>query len=465
MVLDDLGSSLRGTMDKLRGKARLDEDDVEEIVKEIQRSLLQADVEVSLVMELSDSIEGRALEEEPPAGTSARDHILKIVYEEMVDLIGESTEIPLEPQTVMLAGLQGSGKTTTAAKMAWWFSKKGLRPAVIQTDTFRPGAYDQAKQMCDRAEVAFYGDPDEEDPVKIARDGLEATSEAEVHIVDTAGRHALEDDLIDEIEDIEATVEPDRSLLVLDAAIGQEAKTQAREFDDAVGIDGVAITKLDGTAKGGGALTAVDETDSSIAFLGTGETVKDVERFEPDGFISRLLGMGDLKQLSERVERAMEETQEADDDWDPEDMMEGSFTLKDMKKQMDAMSRMGPLDQVMDMIPGLGGGMMDELPDDAMDNTEERMRDFEVVMDSMTDEELEDPRSIGQSQIRRVARGSGKDEEIIRELLEQHKMMDRTLSQFQGMGDGDMQRMMKKLQNQDGGMGGLGGLGGGDGPF
>ena len=452
-------------MDSLRGKTRLDEDDVEEIVKEIQRSLLQADVDVSLVMALSDGIEERALEEEPPAGTSARDHILKIVYEEMVDLIGESTEIPLEPQTVMLAGLQGSGKTTTAAKMAWWFSKKGLRPAVIQTDTFRPGAYDQAEQMCDRAEVAFYGDPDADDPVQIARDGLAATAEAEVHIVDTAGRHALEDDLIDEIEAIETAVDPDRSLLVLDAAIGQEAKTQAREFDDAVGIDGVAITKLDGTAKGGGALTAVEETDSSIAFLGTGETVKDVERFEPDGFISRLLGMGDLKQLSERVERAMEETQEADDDWDPEDMMEGAFTLKDMKKQMDAMSRMGPLDQVMDMIPGVGGGMMDELPDDAMDHTEERMRDFEVVMDSMTEAELEQPRSIGQSQIRRVARGSGTDEAVIRELLEQHKMMDRTLSQFQGMGDGDMQRMMKKLQNQDGGMGGLGGLGGGDGPF
>jgi signal recognition particle subunit SRP54 len=464
MVLDNLGSSLRGSMEKLRGKSRLDEDDVQEIVKEIQRSLLQADVDVSLVMDLSDSIKTRALEEDPPSGTNARDHVLRIVYEEMVTLVGESTELPLEPQTILLAGLQGSGKTTTSAKMAWWFSKKGLRPAVIQTDTFRPGAYDQAKQMCERAEVEFYGDPDEEDPVKIAREGLEATSDADVHIVDTAGRHALEDDLIDEIEEIEGVVQPDVSLLVLDAAIGQGAKDQAREFDDSIGIEGVVITKLDGTAKGGGALTAVNETDSSIAFLGTGETVQDIERFEPNGFISRLLGMGDLKQLSERVERAMQETQEEEEDWDPEDIMRGSFTLKDMKRQMDAMNRMGPLDQVLDMIPGLGGGLKDQLPDDAMDVTQDRMRKFEIIMDSMTDEEMENPRVVGASRVRRIAQGSGTEEETVRELLEQHKMMERTIKQFQNMGDGDMQRMMKKLQNQGGGGGGMGGMGG-LGPF
>ena len=465
MVLDDLGTSLRGTLDKLQGKTRITEEDVEDVVREIQRSLIQADVDISLVQDLSDSIETRALDEDPPAGTSARDHVLKIVYEEMVDLVGESTELPLEEQTIMLAGLQGSGKTTSAAKMAWWFSKKGLRPAVIQTDTFRPGAYDQAKQMAGRAEVEFYGDPDADDPVQIAREGLEATEDADVHIVDTAGRHALEDDLIDEIEQIESVVDPDRNLLVLDAAIGQGAKEQAQQFDESIGIDGVMITKLDGTAKGGGALTAVDQTDSSIAFLGTGEEVGDVERFEPSGFISRLLGMGDLQQLAERVERAMEETGMEEDDWDPEDMLQGSFTLKDMQKQMEAMNNMGPLDQVMDMIPGMGGGMMDQLPDDAMDVTQERMRDFDVVMDSMTDEELEYPRAIGASQIERIARGAGKPEERVRELLQQHKMMEQTIKQFQGMGDGDMQRMMKKMQQQGGGGGGMGGLGGDGGPF
>src|SRR6056297_2416589 len=308
--------------------------------------------------------------------------------------------------------------------------------------------------MCENAEVSFYGDPEGEDPVQIARDGLEATSDADVHIVDTAGRHAIEAELIDEIEEIERAVDPDRNLLVLDAAIGQGAKAQAREFDDAIGVDGVTITKLDGTAKGGGALTAVNETDSSIAFLGTGETVQDVERFEPSGFISRLLGMGDLKQLTERVERAMQETQEQDEDWDPEDMLKGEFTLKDMRRQMQAMNNMGPLDQVMDMIPGMGGGLMDELPDDAMDVTQDRMRSFEVIMDSMTENELEHPRAIGASQVERIARGSGKDEETVRELLEQHKMMSQMMKQFQGMGEGDMQRMMKQMGGGGGGGGG-----------
>jgi signal recognition particle subunit SRP54 len=467
MVLDDLGSSLRGTLDRLQGKTRLDEEDVEEVVREIQRSLIQADVEIDLVMELSDSIEQRALEEEPPGGTTARDFVLRIVYEEMVDLVGESTDLPLESQTILLAGLQGSGKTTTAAKMAWWFSKKGLRPAVIQTDTFRPGAYDQAKEMAERAEVTFYGDPDADDPVEIAREGLAATEEADIHIVDTAGRHALEEGLIDEIQEIDAVVEPDRSLLVMDAALGQNAKDQAKRFEEAIGIDGVTITKLDGTAKGGGALTAVNETDSSIAFLGTGETVQDVERFEPNGFISRLLGMGDLKQLAERVERAMVDTDTEEEDWDPEDILEGQFTLKDMRHQMDAMNKMGPLDQVLDMIPGLGGGIKDQLPDDAMDVTQDRMRSFDVVMDSMTDDELENPRSVGASQTRRIARGSGQPEERVQELLEQHRMMEQTLKQFQGMGDADMQRMMKQMEGGDGGggMGGMGGMGGGGGPF
>jgi len=469
MVLDNLGSSLRSTLNDLRGKSRLDREDVEGIVKEIQRSLIQADVDIALVQELSDSIETRALEEEPPSGTSARDWVLRIVYEELVELLGESTDLPLESQTILLAGLYGSGKTTTAAKMAWWFSKKGLRPAVIQTDTDRPGAYDQAKQMADNAEVEFYGDPDENDPVAIAETGLLETADADVQIVDTAGRDGLNEELIAQIERIEGAAGPDRNLLVLDAAMGQSAKEQAQEFEEAIGIDGVVITKLDGTAKGGGALAAVDQTDSTIAFLGTGETVKDIERFEPSSFVSRLLGMGDLEQLAERVERAMEETQEeGEEDWDPEEMLEGDFTLKDMQRQMDAMNRMGPLGQVMDMIPGLGGGLMDQLPDDAMDMTQERMRHYDVILDSMTEEELVNPRVIGADRLRRISRGSGKPEAQIRDLLEQHRMMERAIKQFQGMGEGDMERMMQQMQQQGGpGGGGMGGMGGdgGNNPF
>ncbi len=460
MVLDDLGSSLRGTLANLNGKSRVTEEDVSDIVKEIQRSMLAADVEVSLVKELSNAIKERALEEEPPAGTTARDHVLRIVYEELVELVGDSTELPLEEQTILLAGLQGAGKTTTSAKMAWWFESKGLKTAVIQTDTFRPGAYDQAKQMTERAEVDFYGDPDADDPVQIVREGMEETADADIRIVDTAGRHALEADLIEEIEAIEGVANPDHNLLVVDAAIGQGAGQQASEFEDAIGIDGVAITKLDGTAKGGGALTAVDQTDSTIAFLGTGEEVKDIERFEPNGFISRLMGMGDLEQLAERVERAMQETGVDEDDWDPEDIMEGEFTLKDMKKQMETMNSMGRLDRVLDMVPGLGGGLMDQLPDDALDQTEQRMQTFDVIMNSMTEEEMENPDIIDNNRKERIARGSGRTVEEVEQLINQYHMMDNALEQFRQMQDGDMERMMKQM----GGGGGGGGLGG-FGPF
>jgi signal recognition particle subunit SRP54 len=457
MVLGDLGSSLQDALEKVAGRSRIDEEAVEEVVRDIQRALLQADVDVSLVNELSDSIRERALNEEPPAGTSPREHVLRIVHEEMMGVVGDATEFDLEEQTILLAGLQGSGKTTTSAKMARWFSRKGLQPAVVQTDTFRPGAYEQSEEMTDRADVPFYGDPDSEDPVEIAREGLDKFEDREVVIVDTAGRHALEDELVAEIEDIEEVVDPDMSLLVLDASIGQSAKDQAEAFDEAVGIDGVVITKLDGTAKGGGALTAVDQTDSSIAFIGTGEEVKDIERFDPDGFISRLLGMGDIRALVDRVEEAMEETDVDEEELDPEKLLSGDFTLRDVYKQMEAMGNMGRLDQVMDMIPGMGGmgDLKDEMPEDFAEVTEQRMDKYKAVMDSMTDEELDDPSRVGPSEVRRIARGSGTSEEDVRELLEYYNTMEQTMSQLGG--GRDMERMMQKMGDMEG-MGGGGNL-------
>ena len=457
MVLGDLGSSLQDALEKVAGRSRIDEEAVEEVVRDIQRALLQADVDVSLVNELSDSIRDRALNEEPPAGTSPREHVLRIVYEEMIDVVGDATEFELEEQTILLAGLQGSGKTTTSAKMARWFSRKGLRPAIVQTDTFRPGAYEQSKEMADRAEVPFYGDPDSEDPVGIAREGLNEFEDRDVVIVDTAGRHALEDELVAEIEDIEEVVDPDMSLLVLDASIGQSAGEQADAFDESVGIDGVVITKLDGTAKGGGALTAVDQTDSSVAFIGTGEEVSDVERFDPDGFISRLLGMGDIRALVDRVEEAMEESDIEEEELDPEKLLSGDFTLRDVYKQMEAMGSMGRLDQVMDMIPGMGGmgALKDEMPEDFAEVTEKRLDKYRAVMDSMTDEELDNPSRVGASEVRRVARGSGTSEEDVRELLEYYNTMEQTMSQLGG--GRDMERMMKKMGEGDMDMGGMGG--------
>jgi signal recognition particle subunit SRP54 len=311
--------------------------------------------------------------------------------------------------------------------------------------------------MADRAEVPFYGDPDSEDPVGIAREGLDEFEDRDVVIVDTAGRHALEDELVAEIEDIEEVVDPDMSLLVLDASIGQSAGEQADAFDESVGIDGVVITKLDGTAKGGGALTAVDQTDSSVAFIGTGEEVSDVERFDPDGFISRLLGMGDIRALVDRVEEAMEESDIEEEELDPEKLLSGDFTLRDVYKQMEAMGSMGRLDQVMDMIPGMGGmgALKDEMPEDFAEVTEKRLDKYRAVMDSMTDEELDNPSRVGASEVRRVARGSGTSEEDVRELLEYYNTMEQTMSQLGG--GRDMERMMKKMSEGDMDMGGMGG--------
>jgi len=245
-------------------------------------------------------------------------------------------------------GLQGSGKTTTTAKLARFFQRKGLKPAVICADTFRPGAYEQLSTLCSRLNVTFYGEKDNKDAVEIVRHGLESVEKYDVLIIDTAGRHALETDLIKEMEDIFAMAKPDQKLLVIDAAIGQQASEQAKVFNQSIGITGVVITKLDGTAKGGGALSAVSETASSIAFIGTGERPEDFEKFEADRFISRLLGMGDIKTLIERAQEVIDE-----DEFDIDSMMRGKFTLKDMYKQLGAMNKMGPIKQIMQMLPNM----------------------------------------------------------------------------------------------------------------
>ena len=454
MVLDSLGSSLQGALDKLSGKrGSLSQEDIDPIIKEIQRALLEGDVDVDLVQEVSSKIEERALESEPPGGVTARDHVLKIVYEELKKIIGESTDIPLEGQTVLLAGLQGAGKTTTSAKTAWWFEKKGLRSGIIQTDTQRPGAHKQSKQLAEEGELLYSIDEDSNDAVGRAREGLEEISEADVKIVDTAGRHASENALIEEIKNISAEINPDLNILVLDAAMGQSAEEQARKFDDAIGIDGVVITKMDGTAKGGGSLTAVREADASIAFLGTGEGVRNIERFEPDGFVSRLLGMGDLQQLSERVERAMHEMD--DEDWEPEDALEGEFTLYDMKKQMEAMDNMGRIGDIMERIPGMGSSIMGQIDDEMLETQEQMMQDFSIMMDSMTEGEMVNPKIIGEERRVRIARGSGTSEEDVEQLLNHYNQMKGFFDQIGGAED------LEKMAKQFGG----GGLGGGIGPF
>ncbi|MGB3944573.1 MAG: signal recognition particle protein Srp54 [Methanothrix sp.] len=444
MVLESLGGSLRGALKKIASASRIDKQVVDEAVREIQRALLQADVNVKLVMNLSNRIRDRALSEKPAPGMNPREHVINIVYQELINLVGKSSPVSLEKQTIMLVGLQGSGKTTTAAKLATFFQRKGLRSAVVCADTFRAGAFDQLKALCEKQGVFFYGEKGNPDAPAVARRGLEASRKYDVQIVDTAGRHALEEDLIQEMMDIDAVVTADHKLLVMDAAIGQQASEQAKAFNRAVGITGVIITKLDGTAKGGGAMSAVAETNSSVAFIGVGETPNDLERFEADRFISRLLGMGDIKTLIERAQET-----KVEEEVDVEALMRGKFTLKDMCKQMEAINKMGPLKQIMQMLPL--GGMGIDLSDQEYQGTKDRLDKYRVIMSSMTEAELEDPKIITASRIKRISRGSGTPPEVVRELLKSHKAMQKALKGMRGMNKMGMKRMMKKFGPMMGG--------------
>jgi signal recognition particle subunit SRP54 len=435
MVMEGLSSSLRDTLKKLARANRIDEKTLNEVVRDIQRALLSADVNVALVQQLSKRIKERALKEELSGKLNPRQHVINIVYQELVALLGEPITIQLARHVVVLVGLQGSGKTTTTVKLARFFQKKGLKVAVICGDTFRPGAYDQLSQLCARIGVPFYGELENKNAVEITTHGIAELKRYDVILVDTAGRHALESDLILEMKGINEIANADQRFLVIDSGIGQQASEQARAFNEAIGLTGVIVTKLDGTAKGGGALSAVAEVGTGIAFIGTGETIDDFEKFEPDRFISRLLGMGDIKTLVEMIEEEPPiEMEEA------EAMLKGDFTLKDMYKQMEAIGKMGPLTKIMQMLPL--GSLGVDIPDAALQSTKESLERFRVVMDSMTDEELEHPRIIRSSRIKRIARGSGVPSDNVRELLKYHKVMQRTLKGVRSQKD--MQKFLRK---------------------
>ncbi len=407
--------ALKDVARKILGSSSVDRKFVEEVVRDIQRALIKADVNVRQVKEISEAIRKRATSEDVLPTLSAKEHILRIVYEELLKGIGEGLEIPLRRARIMLVGLQGSGKTTTAAKIAKYFKDRGLKTAVIAADTWRPAAYEQLKQLAEAYGIGFYGEKGAKDAVAVAAKGCEALKDYDMVIIDTAGRHALEEELIEEMKEIAKVTKPDYKLLVLDAAIGQLASRQAKAFHEAIGIDGIIITKFDGTAKGGGALSAAREIGIPIAFIGTGEKVEDFERFDPAGFVSRLLGMGDIKALMEKVERVMKEEQ-----IDAESFIKGTFTLKDIYKQIEAMNKMGPLRKIFEMLP-LGIGL--KVDDDVLEMTQEKMKRFKVIMDSMTEEELLNPKIIDSSRIRRIAIGSGTSPQEVKELLKYYNTM------------------------------------------
>ncbi len=421
MVLDKLSDSLTGVIRKITSAQFIDEKFVKEVTRDIQRALLTSDVNVQIVMEFSKRIEERALKQKALPGLTKKEHIIKVVYEEMIALLGEKQDYHLPTKTrVMLIGIQGSGKTTTSVKLAKFMAKKGLRPFLIAADTYRPAAYEQLQQLAEKAGVKVYGRPDAKDPIEIVRTGLDEAAHSDAVILDTAGRHKSEGELFDEMKRLSRLFNPDEKFLVIDSNLGQSAGKQAQAFHDAIGLTGVVLTKLDGSAKGGGALSAVVSTGTKIRFVGLGEGVKDLEIFDPERFISRILGLGDLSGLMERASEEMDEDK-------VKDMLKGDLTLDDLKMQIKSIRNMGPLGNILKMIPGLS---MMSMPKETTQMTEEKMDRFLVVIDSMSKQERMEPKVLNASRINRITRGSGTTREDVKELVNYHRTMKKALKGF-----------------------------------
>ena len=434
MVLDSLGSALRATLRKIAGASHISPELIKELVRDIQRALLQADVNVKLALDLSKRIESRALEEKAPGGMTAREHVVRIVHSEMVGALGTPRDLKPSAQKIMLVGLYGQGKTTTAGKLAKWFQLKGLSVGMAGVDVHRPAAFEQLSQLAAQLNVPVAGGGS--DALAAAKAGLAELGELEVQIFDTAGRHALDTDLIDEMKAVAKIIQPDEILLVLDATVGQQAGPQAAAFHEAVGVTGVVLTKLDGSAKGGGALSAVAETQAPVMFVGTGEMLDALERLEPDRFISRLLGMGDLQSLLERAEEVMDADKAEET---AKRLLSGKFSLVEMREQMEALAQMGPLGKVMEMIPGMAGMMKGN----QAEATQGKLERFKVLMNSMTQQEMENPKLIKRSRLQRIAAGAGADVQEVRELLAYYNKSRKMMSSL-----GGNRRMQKQLMRQ-----------------
>ncbi|NOZ80941.1 MAG: signal recognition particle protein [DPANN group archaeon] len=447
MVLDKLSDSLKNTLKKIAGSMFVDERLVNELVKDIQRALLQADVNVQLVFSLTKKIKERALKEDAPAGLSKREFLINIVYEELVAFLGgEPARIQPDrkPYIIMLVGLFGSGKTTTSGKLAKFFTKRGKKVALLGLDVHRPAAMDQIKQVGDALGVPVFIDKTGKDPSAIYDHHKETLKGFDVVIVDTAGRDALSEDLITEIRDLTELIRPHQRFLVISADIGQAAQTQAEEFHRSCQITGVIATKMDGTAKAGGALTACAATDTHIIFLGTGEKPDDLEEFNPKGFVSRLLGMGDLELLLEKAKDAMEGQ---DTELLSKKLMKGEFSLSDLYEQMAAMRKMGPLNKIMEMVPGFG---QIKLPKEALRVQEGKLDTWKILMDSMTVEEKEHPDIITVDRIDRIAKGSGKKASDIRELLKQYRQSKKMIKMLKPGKAKNMEGMLRKMKGFSG---------------
>ncbi|MBU0979362.1 MAG: signal recognition particle receptor subunit alpha [Nanoarchaeota archaeon] len=442
MVLDKLGESLRGTLQKIAKSLFVDEKLLNELIKDIQKALLQSDVNVKLVFEVSKKIKDRALKEQAK-GLTKKEQLINIVYEELVSFLGgegHKIQITDPPFYIMLVGLFGNGKTTTAAKLAKFFAKRGNKVAMLGLDVHRPAAMKQLEQLGKQISVPVFI-KEEKDAVKIYQGFKDELKGFDVVLVDTAGRDALSKDLIDELNDVSKAVKPQEALLVIGADVGQAAEKQAMAFHESCNVTGVIITKMDGTAKGGGALAACSVTDAPVKFIGVGEKPEDLEEFRPQNFVSRLLGMGDIEALLEKAKDAISE-EKADDLG--KRFLKGDFNLIDLYEQMQAMSKMGPLSKVVEMIPGFGQLKM---PKDMLKVQDSKLKKWRIAMDSMTKKELEEPDTMSTARIDRISKGSGIKPGEIRELMKQYRQSKKMVKMLKG-DTKNMDKMMRKMQGQ-----------------
>ena len=448
MVLDKLSNSLKESLKKIARAVFIDEKLIDELVKDIQRALLSGDVNVQLVFELSKNIKKRALDEKPPKGISQKEFIIKVVYEELVRFLGEEKQeikIDKKPTKIMMVGTYGQGKTTSIGKLSKYYTKRGYKVAAIALDVHRPAAVDQLEQISKQVNVPCFFIKGEKDPLKIYKKFEKEYGKYDLIIIDSAGRHSLDKALINEIEDLNDYIKPDENILVISADIGQAAQTQAKAFHDACGVTGIFITKMDGTAKAGGALSGCAITGANVKFIGVGEKMEDIEVFNPKGFVSRLLGMGDIEALLEKASEAITEEQAKDLG---KKFLKGEFNFIDLYEQMEAMSKMGPLSKVMEMIPGIAS-IKDKIPGEILNVQEGKLKKWKHIMQSMTKNELEDPDLLTSSRIERIAKGSGCKASDVRELLKQYRQSKKMAKMMKGMeNETDVNKLMKKFKGK-----------------
>ncbi|MEM3449747.1 MAG: signal recognition particle receptor subunit alpha [Nitrososphaerales archaeon] len=440
-VLEKLKEGLQSAIKRILSASTVDEQLIKEFVKDTQRALLQADVNVKLVLDLSSKIEKRALQENPPPGLSRKDYIIKILYDELVNILGTESKLELptnKVNVILLMGIQGSGKTLVSAKLARYLQKRGYKVGLICADTFRPGALIQLRTYAKDIGVDVFGDDKFDNPVKVAIEGLKYFGDKKnVIIIDTAGRHKEEKGLLEEMKQISNEINPDLTLLVIDGTIGQQCYTQSEAFHKVVPVGGIIVTKLDGAAKGGGALAAAAATGAKILFIGTGERIDDLEAFSPTRFVGRLLGLGDIKSL---IEKAKELEIEADEK-KVQRIISGKMTIDDLYYQLEQIKKMGSLRKILDLIPGLSSLISKE----GLEELETKMKKWKVIIQSMTKAERENPEILNSSRIRRIAIGSGTSEKEVKEMLVKYRQSKAIMKASKGR---EMRQLLKRVATQ-----------------